>query len=91
MHTHQRKNKEKGKDKFYDELASATENEKGSFLYIGGDFNARLFERQSHEQEEIGTYLITREEHLTEGIADNTRNNRRGFMEFLTKIRLHGN
>ena len=51
--------KEKDKDKFYDELAAATE-EKGSFLYFGGVFNASLYERQSHEQEEIREHIINK-------------------------------
>ena len=55
------KDKDKDKDKCYDEFAAAaSENEKGSFLYIGGDFNARLCKRQSHETGNIGEYIITR-------------------------------
>ena len=42
--------KNKEQDQFYDDSAATTEDEKGSFLYIGGDFNARLYERLSHEQ-----------------------------------------
>ena len=52
--------KDKDKDKCYDEFAAAAENEKESFLYIGGDFNARLCKRQSHETGKIGEYIITR-------------------------------
>ena len=49
--------KDKDKDAFYDMLAKAVEEEKGSFLYIAGDFNSRIFQRQSHEKKEIGQHF----------------------------------
>ena len=54
--------KEKDKDRFRDTLAKAVEEEKGSFMYIGGDFNARLYERQAHEKEELGERVLERKE-----------------------------
>ena len=34
-------------DKFYDTMAKMIKEDGGSFLYIGGDFNARLYEKTS--------------------------------------------
>ena len=75
--------KEKDKDSFYGCLAKTIEEEKGNILYIGGEFNARLYERQTHEKEEIGKHIIERKRYLLDGITENTRDNRNRFMEFL--------
>ena len=61
--------KEKENDAVYDDLAAATEEEKGSFIYIGGDFNARLYETESHQREEIGEYIIKRAFHKIQQIT----------------------
>ena len=50
--------KGKDKDAFYDTLAKTVEEETGSFIYIGGDFNARIYERLAHEREEIWKYFL---------------------------------
>ena len=50
--------KGKDKDNFYDSLAKTAEEEKGSFVCIGGDFNARMYEGQAHEKEEVGENIV---------------------------------
>ena len=52
-------------------------------MYIGGDFNARIYERIQQYEEEIGEYILSRKGYVTEGIAENTRDNRNRFLEFL--------
>ena len=75
------------KDNFYNNLTQAVNNCKGA-VYIGGDFNARMYERLEHEKEEIGKNLIERKGYVTaqeagRGICANTRENRDAFISFL--------
>ena len=73
--------RDKDKDLFYDALAITVE-EKGSFMYIRDDFSARLDERHTHEKTN-GDHIVERKGYLTEGKADDTRDSRSRFMEFL--------
>ena len=68
--------KDKDKDLFYDTLAKTVEEEDGSLMYIGGDFNAATYKRQTHEKQNIREHIIERTCYLSEGITDNTRDNR---------------
>ena len=52
-------------------------------MYIGGDFNAIIYERQAHERQEIGQHFLERKGYLFEGISENTKDNRNRFLEFL--------
>ena len=75
------------KDAFYDTLTEELEKEKASLLYIGGDFNARLYEIMKGEEGVIGNYILERKNYVRDGsekgISENTRNNRNRFVEFL--------
>ena len=48
------------KENFYDTLTMAINEIKGIY-YIGGDFNARIYNRREDEKEVIGQYIIERE------------------------------
>ena len=57
-------------------------------VYIGGDFNARLYERLEHEKEVIGPYILERKGYITtqdkgKGVGDKTRENSDLFIDFL--------
>ena len=75
------------KEAFYDEL-SRTLGALHGIVYVGGDFNARIFERMEYEKEVIGKHILPREGYVTtqekgKGIGDNTRENRDLFVGFL--------
>ena len=57
-------------------------------MYVGGDFNARLYERLDHEKEVIGKHILKGEDYVTtqekgKGIGENIRENRDKYVEFL--------
>ena len=68
------------KKQFYDTMAKTIE-EGGNFPYVGGVSNAKLYERQSHEEDIIGQHILKRKGYLAEEICDNTRDNRSRFAE----------
>ena len=75
------------KHKFYDDLTKTIQEARG-MVYIGGDFNARLYERLEHEKEVIGPYILERKGYITtqdkgKGVGDKTRENRDLFIDFL--------
>ena len=70
------------KIKIYDELANTAEDAVGCHVYMGGDFNARIYKRNQY-YEELGEHFIEREGYMTEGIAANTRDNRNRFLDLL--------
>ena len=71
------------KNLYWEELAQEMEVNKAHIRMVAGDFNARLYETQPDETAHIGTGVLQREGYLTKGIAEDTRDNRNGFMEFL--------
>jgi hypothetical protein len=77
----------KKKESFYEAL-SETVSDLHGMIYIGGDFNARMYERLEHEKEVIGEGILTRKGYITtqekgKGIGDQTRGNRDLFIDFL--------
>jgi hypothetical protein len=80
------------KDKFYDDLTREINKTEGIY-YIGGDFNARLYEVMQHEKGVIGNNIIGRSGYINcqekgKGINVNTRKNRDLFIDFLKKHEL---
>ena len=59
------------------------EANKNCIRIVAGDFNARIYEVQPDEKTFIGTNIIKRTGYLAKGIADNTKDNRARFVEFL--------
>ena len=75
------------KEAFYEELSRTVSGLHG-IIYIGGDFNARMYERLEHEREAIGEGILARVGYVTtqekgKGIGDQTRENRDLFVDFL--------
>ena len=75
------------KEAFYDELSQTIAQLHG-IIYIGGDFNARLYEILEHEEEVLGQNIVLRKGYVTtqekgKGIGENTRENRDLFVGFL--------
>ena len=59
------------------------ETNKNCIRIVAGDFNARIYEVQQDEKAFIGSNIINRTGYLTKGIAENTKDNRSRFVEFL--------
>ena len=77
----------KKKESFYEALSETVSGLHG-MIYIGGDFNARMYERLEHEKEVLGEGILTRKGYITtqekgKGIGDQTRENRDLFIDFL--------
>jgi hypothetical protein len=75
------------KEAFYNALTKEINQTEG-ILYVGGDFNARLYEQLGHEKEVIGQHLLERKNYVTSqdasnGISNSTRENRDLFVNFL--------
>ena len=71
------------KNKYWEELAQEMEANKAHIRFIAGDFNARLYEVQPDEQEYVGKNILEREGYLTKGMAEDTKDNRNRFVDFL--------
>ena len=75
--------KENTKNIYWEELAQEMETNKNCIRIVAGDFNARIYEVQQDEKAFIGANIINRTGYLTKGIAENTKDNRSRFVEFL--------
>ena len=71
------------KNKYWEELALEMEANKAHIRMVAGDFNARLYEVQPDEKEYIGKGILERPSYLTRGIAEDTKDNRNRFVDFL--------
>lgn len=71
------------KEKFYDTLTNAI-GETQAIYYIGGDFNARIWNRREGEKEQIGPNLISREaDYVINNMSEESKENRSLFLNFL--------
>lgn len=71
------------KESFYDNLTTAI-NEVRAIYYIGGDFNARIYNIREGEQAQIGRNIIEREpEYVNSRLSPPSKENRDLFVNLL--------